>query len=185
MKIKLLIFSILISLLFSACESSEDAATVVEETTSIQTKTLQSNSYTLKTMKNKTINIELVNDLLISDELNGKIVLINFWATWCPPCKKEMPAFVKLQEKYKDKFVVVGVLMEKDKDKAEVQKFLDEYKINFPITVDNDNFKFAKDIGNVQRFPESFLFSKGGLLYKKFIGEVNLIALESYILDTE
>ena len=185
MKIKLLFTSFFMSLFFVGCGSSEDTATVVESSTPTETKSVKAKTYTLKTTKDETINIELVNDLLLSDELNGKIVLINFWATWCPPCKKEMPDFVKLQKKYKDKFIVVGILMEENKDRAEVQKFLDEFKINFPITVDNDNFKFAKDLGNVKRFPESFLFSKGGLLYKKFIGEVDLRTLESYILDTE
>ncbi len=185
MKLKLFLASIFATFLFSGCFSGEDTATVIEDNTPSETKVAKSKTYTLKTMKNETINIELVNDLLISDQLNGKIVLINFWATWCPPCKKEMPDFVKLQEKYKDRFVVVGVLMEKDKDRAEVQKFLDELKINFPITIDSDNFKFAKEFRDVKRFPESYLFSKGGLLYKEFIGEVNIRTLESYILDTE
>lgn len=171
---------VLFGLLFIGC-GSDDSAKAIEKKDNVKIE--NSKKYTLITTKGEKLNIELVNNLLLSNELNGKIVLLNFWATWCPPCKKEMPAFVKLQEKYKDRFVVVGVLMEKDKNPKELQEFLDQYKINFPITVSDENFRFAKDIGNVQRFPESFLFSKEGMFYKKFIGEVDQLVLESYIIE--
>jgi thiol-disulfide isomerase/thioredoxin len=169
------------SIFFSGC-SSEDTA--IEITTKNNTpQQSKSSNYTLKTTDNKIINIELAKNLLFSKQLEGKIVLINFWATWCPPCKKEIPAFVKLVEKYKDKFIVIGVLMEKDKNKNEIDNFIKEYNINFPITKDFDNFKLAKDIDNVQKYPESFLYSKEGIFLKKFIGEVDINTLEAYILN--
>lgn len=177
---KLLFISIVL-LFFMGCESNNEA-TVIETKQNENYKT-QENKYTLKTTNNEKINIELINKLLLSKELNGKIVLLNFWATWCPPCKKEMPAFVKLQEKYKDKFIIVGILMEKEKNKEELQEFLDKYKINFPITIDGDNFLLAKDLADVKRYPESYLFSKEGMLIKSFIGEVNQNILESFILE--
>lgn len=181
---KKLLSSIFLILIFlTGCGSSEDEAVAVQSTNNEVKQNVETPKYKFITTKGEKLEIELVNDLLISDELNGKIVLLNFWATWCPPCKKEMPEFVKLQEKYKDKLIIVGILMEKEKDKKELQSFLDELKINFPITVDADNFKFAKDFGDVKMYPESYLFSKNGLLLKKFIGEVDLRTLESYIID--
>eukprot|EP01155_Anaeramoeba_flamelloides_P030212 Anaeramoba_flamelloidesa862954_14.p1 GENE.a862954_14~~a862954_14.p1 ORF type:complete len:153 (-),score=11.79 a862954_14:8-466(-) len=140
---------ILMAVLFIGCFDS-DEATVVEETKT-SAESAKSLEYSLKTLDGKLLDFELVNNVLLSDELNGKIVLFNFWATWCPPCRKEMPAFVELQKKYKDRLVIVGVLMEKNKSKIELENFLNEYKVNFPITIsENENFRFAKDIANVQ-----------------------------------
>lgn len=177
--------SILVFLvLFSGCFEGDEAKVVEEVKTTTSEKSAEVLKYNLKTTEGKNIKFELVNNLLLSEELNGKIVLFNFWATWCPPCRKEMPAFAKLQEKYKDRFIIVGVLMEKGKDKAELQEFLDEYGVNFPITIsEEENFRFAKDIANVQKLPESYLFSKEGMFVKQFVGAVDEKVLESYILE--
>lgn len=64
-------------------------------------------------------------------EWDGKVLMINFWATWCPPCRKEMPAFVKLQEKYADKgFTIIGIALD---NKQAVIDFTDPMNINYPI----------------------------------------------------
>lgn len=62
-------------------------------------------TYNLKTFDGETIKLTVDNNILISDKLENKLVLINFWATWCPPCKKEIPVFNKIYEKYKDNFL--------------------------------------------------------------------------------
>ena len=62
----------------------------------------------------------------------GKLVMLNFWASWCPPCREEMPAFIKVQQQYGgDKFTILGVSIE---DKEGVQRYANELKINYPVT---------------------------------------------------
>lgn len=175
---------ILLLLFFSGCNSNDEAKVVAEVKGS--EKSEKTSKYQLKTLAGKSIKFELVNNILLSDDLAGKMVLFNFWATWCPPCKKEMPAFVELQKKYKDSLVIVGVLLEKNKSRIELQNFLDEFKVNFPITIsEHENFRFAKDIANVQKLPESYLFSKEGMFVKDFIGAVDEKVLESFIIGEE
>lgn len=82
-----------------------------------------------------------------SHEWDGKVVVLNFWATWCPPCRAETPAFVELQEKYAAAGVqFVGVAID---EKSKVQDFIDTYGVNYPILVgDQQAVEIAKGYGN-------------------------------------
>lgn len=172
---------VLFVILFSACESDE-AKTIVEDKQSFEElKALGNKNYSLLTTDGKKIEFKIENEKLISKELNGKNVLINFWATWCPPCKKEIPAFNTLYEKYPENFEIIGVLFEKDKDPQELRSFLNELNVKFPITVGPENFRLAKLFDDVQKIPESFLYDKNGNFIKKYIGEVNQEDLETLI----
>jgi thiol-disulfide isomerase/thioredoxin len=90
---------------------------------------------------------DLQNVMHNSHEWNGKVVVLNFWATWCPPCRAETPAFVELQEKYGPAGVqFVGVAID-EKDK--VQDFIDTYGVNYPILIgDQQAIEIAKGYGN-------------------------------------
>lgn len=178
-----LIFLVTLSLFFAACDSKTEA-TLVEDKSSnnVQTAT-QLPKFILTTTKGEKINLEISNQTMFSKELNGKIVLINFWAPWCAPCEKEMPSFVKLQEKYKNDFVILGVLFDKKSTPKQVEEFLKKYKVNFPITVGEENFKLAKVYNDIKMIPESFLYSKDGIFIKKFVGEISEQKLENYIKD--
>ena len=76
---------------------------------------------------------------------------------------------------------IVSVLFEQDKDKKEIIEFINKNGINYPITIGEENFKLAKELGNVQKVPEMFLFSKDGKFIKKFIGKTSKEELEKYI----
>ncbi len=80
-------------------------------------------------------------------EWDGKVVLVNFWATWCPPCRREIPAFVRLQEKYgKQGFTVVGVALDTAQN---VRDFVDPMGVNYPVLVGEDKgIDIAKEYGN-------------------------------------
>jgi len=174
--------SIVLVLFFTGCESKPTKAQEVQVTiVKEKQKVLKENNYTLTTTTGEKISFEVSDGVLFSKQLNGKMVLINFWATWCKPCIKEMPTFVRLQEKYKNDFIIIGVLFEKEKDKQKLLDFMKKYKVNFPITVGAENFVLAKGFDDVQMIPESFLYTEEGFFIEKFIGEIKETKLENYI----
>ena len=174
---------VLTSLFFVACDSKPKQAQEVQSTMVEKKEILKSDSYTLTTTTGEKITFEVSDGVLFSKELNGKTVLINFWATWCKPCIKEMPTFVGLQEKYKDDFLILAVLFEKEKDKEDLSNFMKKYNVNFPVTVGEENFVLAKAFDDVKMIPESFLYNKAGFFVKKFLGEISKEKLEGHILE--
>jgi thiol-disulfide isomerase/thioredoxin len=98
----------------------------------------------------------------------GKVVLLNFWATWCGPCKAEIPGFVELQAKYKDKLTVVGLSVDDPADKA--RAFATEYKINYPILLGDGNEAVQDSYGPIWGIPASFIISKDGKVCRKHLG---------------
>jgi peroxiredoxin len=101
-------------------------------------------------------------------DFRGKAVLLNFWATWCPPCKVEMPWFVDLQKQYaKDGLVVLGVAMD-DSAPAEIAKFASSMGVNYPVLLGTD--KVSDDYGDVQYLPTTFYIGRDGAIVDKMTG---------------
>ena len=99
------------------------------------------------------------NDVKLSD-YEGKVVLLNFWATWCGPCKIEMPWFVEFQQKYKDRgFSVIAVSMDEEGWDI-VRPFVEELKPNFPVVIGNDDM--GDEYGGVVALPTTFIIDKEG-----------------------
>jgi thiol-disulfide isomerase/thioredoxin len=171
---------VILVLLFTACDNKEEANSSID---SIASATQQVN-FTLTTSKGEKIDIEKYDIMILSKQLEGKVVLINFWAPWCKPCIKEMPTFVELQEKYKDDFIVLGILFDKKSSQKEIDEFIIKHKINFPITIGEENNNIAKAFNDVQMVPESYLYAKDGIFIERFIGEVDKTKLEKYILKS-
>ena len=179
----LLISSIFVVLLFSGCGSeSNEAKTIIEDNTSFDELKAKSNkTFTLNTTTGESIILNLDNGKLTSKRLNGKVVLLNFWATWCPPCIEEMPTFNSMYEKYGDQFEIVGVLFEKDKNMDELAAFMKKHKMKFPVTVGEENFRLADYYDEIKRVPESYVYDKDGSFLKKFVGVVDEKELEAFI----
>lgn len=102
-------------------------------------------------------------------EFRGKVVLLNFWATWCGPCKAEMPSLNNLYNEYKDKgFVVLAVSV--DTSEKPVKSFAREHKLAFPVLLDKDK-AVSFDEYAVLGLPTTFLIDKTGIVIEKIIGE--------------
>ena len=98
-------------------------------------------------------------------DLKGKVVLVNFWATWCPPCRKEMPDLQALYDRYKDQgFVVVSI---SDEEAAKVQPFIAERKITYPVLLDPG--RKVNDLFQVGGIPKSFVYNREGKLVAQSI----------------
>jgi thiol-disulfide isomerase/thioredoxin len=107
------------------------------------------------------------NNLKLSD-LRGKAVLLNFWATYCGPCKVEMPWFVELQKEYGPQgFQIVGVAMD-DASKEDIAKFAKEMGVNYPILLGKDSV--ADSYGGVNVLPTTFFVDRGGKLIAREFG---------------
>jgi peroxiredoxin len=98
-------------------------------------------------------------------DLAGKVVLVNFWATWCPPCRKEMPDLEALYEKYKDQgFVILAI---SDEESAKVSPFIADRKITYPILLDPGSK--VHELFVVDGIPKSFVFNREGKLVAQSI----------------
>jgi len=98
----------------------------------------------------------------------GKVILLNFWATWCGPCKAEIPGFVELQAKYKNDLVVVGYSVDDEAPKA--RAFATEYKMNYPILLGEGREDVQDAYGPIWGIPASFIISRDGKVCKKHLG---------------
>ena len=181
---KLLFLIISFTIAFAGCDSKHEE----KESTTQMNKEIEKKEDTkilLSTIEAQPLNIEIKNNTLKIDEIQGKVVLLNFWATWCPPCKAEIPHLNNLKEKYKDKFEIIGVNVG-DRDgkmtpSEKMQAFVDEYKINYLITNVDANLKVVNAMGNISIIPTMFLFDKEGQIVQKYVGIVPEQMLETDI----
>ena len=104
---------------------------------------------------------------LSSASLRGKVVIVNFWATWCPPCRAEIPDLVALQEKYRDHLQVIGI-SEDETPVAGVRAFASEHKINYPIVMTTP--EIAKMFPAVSALPTSFILDRESRIVQKHVG---------------
>ena len=115
--------------------------------------------FTLKTYRGDTITLS---------KLRGKVVLINFWATWCPPCRAEMPSMETLYQTLKDKgLVMLAVNVEEDAQEV-LKDFLAKNPHSFTIPLDTQ--MRVQEMYNVYRFPETFIVDKNGVIVDHIIG---------------
>lgn len=113
----------------------------------------------------------LVNDLdgnvISTAAFHGKVVLINFWATWCPPCRDEIPEMIELASRYKDRLQIIGVSMD-DAPSAEVREFVKASNINYPIVMGSR--ELSAEYGGVPALPTSFVLNTDGRVVQKHVG---------------
>jgi cytochrome c biogenesis protein CcmG, thiol:disulfide interchange protein DsbE len=99
----------------------------------------------------------------------GKVILLNFWATWCGPCKAEIPGFVELQDQYgKDGLMVVGYSVDDEAPKA--RAFANEYKMNYPVLLGLGREDVQEAYGPIWGIPASFIISRDGRVCQKHLG---------------
>jgi cytochrome c biogenesis protein CcmG, thiol:disulfide interchange protein DsbE len=103
-------------------------------------------------------------------QFRGQVVVLNFWATWCPPCIEETPALVRMQSLMKSKGVTV-LAVSIDADDAAYHKFLKDYNVNM-VTVRDESRK-ASNLYGTFGWPESYIIDRNGVIRRKFIGAVD------------
>ncbi len=118
------------------------------------------------------------NDLTLSD-YRGKVVFVNFWATWCPPCRAEIPSFIELVDKYgKDGFEVIGIGVD-PRDFSKVPGFVEQYNINYPVVYATGEVVTA--YGGIESIPTTFVVDRNGRVVEKIVGSRPKSTFESIV----
>ncbi len=110
---------------------------------------------------------DLDGNVVSTAQWQGKVVLLNFWATWCPPCREEIPILVDLAKKYKDGLLIVGISLD-DASADEVRQFTKAFHVNYPIVMWSR--ELVAEYGGVPALPTTFLINKEGRVVQKHEG---------------
>ncbi len=112
---------------------------------------------------------------ITNQDLAGKVTIFNFWATWCPPCRAEIPDLVKLQEQYKDQLIIIGVSSDEGQTDA-VSRFVADYKINYPIVMETPELTAA--FPGIFALPTTFVVGPDLKMMVKHVGQIRPAQLE-------
>jgi thiol-disulfide isomerase/thioredoxin len=110
---------------------------------------------------------DLDGNIVSTAAWRGKVVLINFWATWCPPCRMEIPQLIELADRYKDRLLVIGISMD-DSPPEEVKLFAKEAGINYPIVMAGR--EMISEFGGVPGLPTSYILNSDSRVVQKHVG---------------
>jgi thiol-disulfide isomerase/thioredoxin len=126
-------------------------------------------SFQLKDLEGKELKLETYR---------GKVILLNFWATWCGPCREEIPSLVELQKRYKDRLQVIGLAVEED-DENYVRKVVGSEGINYPVAMSSVDVRMA--YGGIGALPTVFVINPEGRIVQKHVGLFNRVLYETEV----
>jgi thiol-disulfide isomerase/thioredoxin len=109
--------------------------------------------------------------------LEGKVIFLNFWATWCGPCRAEIPDLIALQDRYKDRLQIIGLNV--DDEQADIQKYVEEMGINYPVAMTSNDLRIQ--YGGIPALPTSFVLDTEGRIVQKHVGLWNPAVYETEI----
>lgn len=125
--------------------------------------------------------VSLDGAILSSDALKGQVVIVDFWATWCPPCRRKIPSLIELQESYKeDGLVIVGISADEDGPRV-VREFAAELGMLYPLAMADD--AVIQAFGGIEGLPTSFIINREGQVTSRHVGYTDKSVFENTILD--
>jgi peroxiredoxin len=120
-------------------------------------------------------------NVVSSAQFKGKVVVVDFWATWCPPCRAEMPGYVALQKKYRDAgLVIIGVSVDRQ-GPGVVKKFIADMHVDYQIVMADDDIPTA--FGGMDAIPTTFIIDRAGNIRDRKVGQVPTADYEQTVLQ--
>ena len=113
-------------------------------------------------------------------DYRGQVVLVNLWATWCPPCKAEMPVLQSFYDQYKGKGFTIIAINDGD-PAADVAQFEKDYQLTFPIWLDPEYYATEQAFKTLN-LPSSFVIDRDGIVRLMWVGEINRMMLDQYVI---
>ena len=184
--VSLLMAGLMLTALFSAVESeggfycSFTAPTAATHAVTTSNETRKDDKVEYVTAPDFTLTTMDGSIFKLSDH-KGKVIVLNIWATWCPPCRKEIPDFIAIQDEMRDDGVLfLGVSMDESGWEV-VRPFAEEYQINYPLVVDDGSV--YRQYGPFPGIPTSFIINKGGQVEHIVPGMINQATLQPILKE--
>lgn len=163
MKLNMLIVTLII--VFSTMILPETLFENKSESSSLKSVFIKSDKapdFSLKSVDGKIVKLS---------DYKGKVIILDFWATWCPPCRKGIPDLISIQKEFKNDVVIIGISLDSDKTIKDVPGFIKQYGINYPIVYGDE--KVVTSYGGIQAIPTAFVIDKKGYIADQHIGLVD------------
>ena len=146
---------------------NKSSTNTTENSSDVITSNDKAPDFALKSLEGKTVKLS---------DYKGKVVIIDFWATWCPPCRKGIPDLISIQKDFKDDLVVIGISLDGEKTIKDVPGFVKSYGINYPIVYGDE--KVVAAYGGIEAIPTAFVVDKEGHVVDQHVG---LVPIQTYI----
>jgi thiol-disulfide isomerase/thioredoxin len=123
--------------------------------------------------------VDINGEVFTPDSLKGQVILVNFWATWCKPCKKEIPDLSGVYGKYKDKGLIILGVLDDNVNQEVIEKFIEDTKMNFPVVRYDD--EIGKSFSYPGKYPTTFVYGRNGELVERKEGIYTEESLEALL----
>jgi cytochrome c biogenesis protein CcmG/thiol:disulfide interchange protein DsbE len=174
MKNLLLLVTIIAALLIFGCNKNASELNKEQKNDSVNSSVNREADNSKNKAPEFTLNSPTGKKVSLSD-YKGKVVIVDFWATWCPPCRKGIPDLVELQNEFGNKIAVIGISVDTD-TKDQVAAFAKDYNINYTVLFATQDV--VQNYGNIEAIPTSFVIDKNGIIVNQFVG---LTPKETYV----
>lgn len=131
--------------------------------------------------------LTLDSEKVTLDQFKGKVVILNFWGTWCPPCRREIPDFIKMYDKHKkDGLEIIGVTLSSGSP-VDIKEFVEKNSINYLILTGDEKYlqHLTEQYGGIRGIPTTFLIDREGIIREKWVGarteEIFMKSVKEYL----
>jgi thiol-disulfide isomerase/thioredoxin len=189
--LKIHYLALIVAILYSGCEQKNEETLHVEKSSGVEeleTTLITKKSYSLDGAETGLFEVSKEGQTVTLENSDSRLVLFDFFTTWCPACRAVAPHLGSLQEKYPKDLTVIGILLEERKKRQQIKAFKNKYGANYTVSIAPDNYKFSNDIASLLRMPRNFsipllVMFKDGKYFTHYIGAVPEEMIESDIKE--